>query len=89
MKCPMDEKKQKSNPLNNIPIFDDKELESFELSSQRETSSIPSTTESKMWEYPSPKQFYAALMRKGKDTREEDVDTMVQIHNFINEVYYT
>ncbi|KAL7009944.1 holocytochrome c synthase [Cystobasidiomycetes sp. EMM_F5] len=37
------------------------------------------------WVYPSPQQFYNALMRKGKDTPEESVDMMVQIHNFLNE----
>lgn len=37
------------------------------------------------WVYPSPQQFYNALMRKGKDTPEESVDTMVQIHNWLNE----
>ncbi|KAK9898208.1 cytochrome c and c1 heme-lyase [Cystobasidium minutum MCA 4210] len=37
------------------------------------------------WVYPSPQQFYNALMRKGKDTPEESIDVMVQIHNFLNE----
>lgn len=37
------------------------------------------------WVYPSPQQFYNALMRKGKETPEQSIDVMVQIHNFINE----
>lgn len=37
------------------------------------------------WVYPSPQQFYNALMRKGKETPEESVDSMVEIHNFLNE----
>jgi cytochrome c heme-lyase len=37
------------------------------------------------WVYPSPQQFYNALMRKGKDTPEESIDVMVHIHNFLNE----
>lgn len=37
------------------------------------------------WVYPSPQQFYNALMRKGKDTPEESIDSMVQIHNWLNE----
>jgi hypothetical protein len=37
------------------------------------------------WEYPSPQQFYNALVRKGWETPEEHVETMVDIHNFLNE----
>ncbi|PWN49542.1 hypothetical protein IE53DRAFT_388230 [Violaceomyces palustris] len=37
------------------------------------------------WEYPSPQQFYNALVRKGWETPEEHVETMVLIHNFLNE----
>lgn len=42
-------------------------------------------TSSSNWVYPSPQQFYNALMRKGKETPEESIDVMVQIHNFLNE----
>ena len=54
------------------------------LPTERETSSIPRDQASK-WEYPSPQQFYNALVRKGWETPEEHVETMVQIHNFLNE----
>ncbi|CAE7203851.1 unnamed protein product [Rhizoctonia solani] len=37
------------------------------------------------WEYPSPQQFYNALVRKGWETPEEHIETMVHIHNFLNE----
>lgn len=37
------------------------------------------------WEYPSPQQFYNALVRKGWETPEDSVETMVLIHNFLNE----
>jgi cytochrome c heme-lyase len=37
------------------------------------------------WEYPSPQQFYNALVRKGLDTPAEHVETVVEIHNFLNE----
>ncbi|GAA5997762.1 uncharacterized protein JCM10292_006795 [Rhodotorula paludigena] len=37
------------------------------------------------WEYPSPQQFYNALVRKGWETPEESVEMMVNIHNWINE----
>jgi len=51
---------------------------------QREASSIPRDAGLK-WEYPSPQQFYNALVRKGWETPEEHIETMVQIHNFLNE----
>lgn len=54
------------------------------LPTERETSTIP-RDESGKWEYPSPQQFYNALVRKGWETPEEHVETMVQIHNFLNE----
>lgn len=55
-----------------------------ELPTEREVSSIPRDGSSR-WEYPSPQQFYNALVRKGWETPEEHVETMVQIHNFLNE----
>ena len=37
------------------------------------------------WEYPSPQQFYNALVRKGWETPEESIEMMVNIHNWMNE----
>lgn len=37
------------------------------------------------WEYPSPQQFYNALVRKGWETPEESLETIVNIHNWLNE----
>lgn len=54
------------------------------LPTSRTESSIPRDQSSK-WEYPSPQQFYNALVRKGWETPEEHVETMVHIHNFLNE----
>jgi len=59
-------------------------LQSSLLSTSRTQSSIPKDHSAK-WEYPSPQQFYNALVRKGWVTPEEHIDTMVQIHNFLNE----
>jgi cytochrome c heme-lyase len=55
-----------------------------ELPTERTESSIPRDDSGK-WEYPSPQQFYNALVRKGWETPEEHVVTMVEIHNFLNE----
>ena len=41
-----------------------------------------------MWTYPSPQMFYNALARKGKldqETKEEDMTSVVAIHNCMNE----
>lgn len=54
------------------------------LPTERTESSIPRDHEGR-WEYPSPQQFYNALVRKGWETPEEHVETMVHIHNFLNE----
>jgi cytochrome c heme-lyase len=47
--------------------------------------SCPHAGEDDKWVYPSPQQFHNALLRKGKGAPEEHVETMVQIHNFLNE----
>lgn len=49
-------------------------------SSEKESSKDEFT-----WEYPSPQQFYNALVRKGWETPEEHVEMMVMVHNFLNE----
>ena len=42
--------------------------------------------ESGNWEYPSPQQMYNAMLRKGyTDTPEDAVESMVAVHNFLNE----
>ncbi|KAJ2779967.1 holocytochrome c synthase [Coemansia javaensis] len=59
------------------------------LSTEREVSSIPRAADNRTgtatWEYPSPQQFYNALVRKDMAAPEEYIDTMVDIHNFLNE----
>ncbi|KAI0731216.1 cytochrome c/c1 heme-lyase [Earliella scabrosa] len=74
------------NPLNQMPTLSQMPAshQAVALPTERETSSIPRNQASK-WEYPSPQQFYNALVRKGWETPEEHVETMVQIHNFLNE----
>lgn len=54
------------------------------LPTTRVQSSIPKDSAEK-WDYPSPQQFYNALVRKGWETPEEHIETMVEIHNFLNE----
>lgn len=57
------------------------------LPADRERSSIPrhDAHDGETWLYPSPRMFYNALRRKGYETRPEDVQVMVDVHNFLNE----
>ena len=82
--CPI--KHDELNPLNQMPTLSQAPAshQVAALPTDRETSTIPRDEGSK-WEYPSPQQFYNALVRKGWETPEEHVETMVQIHNFLNE----
>ena len=48
-------------------------------------SSQNATTASNFWMYPSSQMFYSALKRKGYETDPKDIDTMVSVHNFLNE----
>lgn len=49
----------------------------------------PAAAKEDQWEYPSPQQFYNALVRKGWETPEESVEMMVNIHNWLNEEAWT
>ncbi|KAF9482581.1 cytochrome c and c1 heme-lyase [Pholiota conissans] len=82
--CPIDH--ESINPLNQMPSLAQTpaQNQSVQLPTQRTESSIPRDGSGK-WEYPSPQQFYNALVRKGWETPEEHVETMVEIHNFLNE----
>ena len=52
----------------------------------REISSIPRGDADTNWEYPSPQQMYNAMLRKGyTDTPADAVESMVAVHNFLNE----
>ncbi|KAK4056048.1 holocytochrome c synthase [Microbotryomycetes sp. JL221] len=54
-------------------------------SSSKKDASSDTTQSTGKWEYPSPQQFYNALVRKGWETPEESVEMMVNIHNWLNE----
>ncbi|KAF3914542.1 hypothetical protein ABW21_db0209209 [Orbilia brochopaga] len=78
------------NPLNlmptlaNTPAPEQKTI----LPTARVISSIPKgdNPAEGNWEYPSPQQMYNAMLRKGyDDTPEDAVESMVEVHNFLNE----
>ena len=76
------------NPLNNMPFdLSNKRADSQtrNLPLDRERSTIPKGDGS-LWEYPSPQQMYNAMLRKGySDTPVDAVESMVGVHNFLNE----
>ncbi|KAF8141595.1 cytochrome c/c1 heme-lyase [Boletus edulis] len=87
--CPVDHSSTPLNPLNQMPSLPQTPLDnSHQLPTERALSSIPRSVDAgrnEAWEYPSPQQFYNALVRKGWETPVEHVETMVEIHNFLNE----
>ena len=78
----------KLNPLNYMPSLSQERAatQKIQLPTDREHSSIPRGDAQGNWEYPSPQQMYNAMLRKGyDDTPEDAVETMVAVHNFLNE----
>lgn len=76
------------NPLNNMPALPQSAAlgQKSVLSTEREVSSIPKTgTNEARWEYPSPQQFYHALLRRNKEADEATMDSVVYVHNNVNE----
>merc|ERR1711879_823178 len=59
--------------------------QNFDLSKHREKSSIPKTGSEATWVYPSPQQFYNALVRKKKEAPADAMDAVVYVHNVVNE----
>lgn len=81
----------KLNPLNYMPsnLANEREHpeQTVSLPLARVTSSIPRGDGSNTkWEYPSPQQMYNAMLRKGyTDTPTDAIESMVAVHNFLNE----
>ena len=89
VQCPVQQQRteaQTLDPRNHLPVLTQERAPSqtADLPTERTASSIPRDAAGN-WEYPSPQQFYNALVRKGFETPENEVETMVQIHNFLNE----
>ena len=79
----------KLNPLNYMPSNLSQsraQHQRIALPTDRTLSSIPKGDTEGNWEYPSPQQMYNAMLRKGyTDTPEDAVESMVAVHNFLNE----
>lgn len=80
----------KLNPLTNMPELSIQKQpgQTIDLPTERTSSTIPrgDSPDAGVWEYPSPQQMFNAMVRKGKgDVPEDAVESMVNIHNFLNE----
>lgn len=94
--CPMHKKTPVSdhdegeiNPMTNMPYnlpVSKAPGQTLDLPTERTISTIPRGENQGLWEYPSPQQMFNAMIRKGKgDVPEDAVESMVNIHNFLNE----
>ena len=90
--CPMHAKAGGGglNELNNMPAVAAQARapgQEADLSTERVTSSIPMAANDSKWTYPSPQMFWNSLVRKGKvgAAQEDDMDTVVAVHNSMNE----
>jgi len=76
------------NPLNYMPSDLSQSRvpgQTIHLPTEREVSTIPKGSNDGNWEYPSPQQMYSALLRKGYNDDPAAIESMVAVHNFLNE----
>mmetsp|Transcript_22558 Transcript_22558/g.68776 ORF Transcript_22558/g.68776 Transcript_22558/m.68776 type:complete len:235 (+) Transcript_22558:70-774(+) len=75
------------NPSNYMPPPNQQPApgQRLPLSTERVESTIPQASSDGNWIYPSPQMFYNAMKRKGFDPKEEEMRTVVAIHNTVNE----
>lgn len=78
------------NPRNMMPEISQHSApgQDVELSRHREVSTIPKAGRNPNepnWIYPSPQQFYNAMLRKNKDPEADAMDAVVHVHNVTNE----
>jgi len=82
---------QPIDPKNNMPSVANQlpsPSQEGQLSTTRVKSTIPKGgSGGETWTYPSPQMFYNSLARKNKlgDTEESDVESVVALHNNMNE----
>jgi cytochrome c heme-lyase len=79
------------NQLNMMPRLSQQQISAQQgvpLPTEREISSIPKASSHEgaaKWEYPSAQQLYNAMVRKGFEQSGEHVESMLSVHNFLNE----
>ncbi|KDO30077.1 hypothetical protein SPRG_05268 [Saprolegnia parasitica CBS 223.65] len=81
---------QEIDPTNMMPVNpnqEPKDGQKYPLDTNRVQSTIPKGGTEGTWSYPSEQMFFNALKRKGKgeDVHEGHINTIVSIHNNMNE----
>lgn len=87
-RCPVDHSSEAINPLNQMPNLSQQRISTAQgvhLPTDREISTIPKSKDGGNWEYPSAQQLYNAMVRKGYCQSGEHVESMLSVHNFLNE----
>lgn len=82
--CPVDHKSSSTWTRFFASSLSSSSHATFNLSTDRETSSIPRPADGN-WVYPSEAQFFAAMARKNHNPQAADMKTIVPIHNAVNE----
>lgn len=79
--------KEVLNPRNMMPEMPQAPApdQTIPLSKDREVSTIPKSGSDENWVYPSPQQFYHALLRKNKSAEADAMEDVVRVHNMSNE----
>lgn len=73
-------------PLNHIPDdLQQQQPSDPQLSTTRQSSTIPRADSPHHWQYPSEAMFHAALARKHRPVPADAVPSMLAIHNHLNE----
>lgn len=85
-KCPVDHKSNSNAWQSLAPLVNGSSIEKTKknLSTERETSSIP-RADGTHWVYPSEAQFFTAMARKQHNPQQQDMKSIVPIHNIVNE----
>ncbi|OUC49705.1 cytochrome c/c1 heme lyase [Trichinella nativa] len=99
--CPMQKKSSSGCPMKSDDSLDPANMmppenqqpapdQPFPLSTERELSSIPKAGSDENWMYPSAQMFWNAMLRKGwqwkeSDIQPDDMDSIIRIHNSNNE----
>lgn len=91
VQCPVTNSQEFLDPSNNMPFNISSERapgQKVVLPTERTISTIPrgESEDQGFWSYPSPQQMLNAMLKKGKGSIPEDaVESMVDVHNFLNE----
>eukprot|EP00038_Savillea_parva_P024737 m.44913 g.44913 ORF g.44913 m.44913 type:complete len:375 (-) comp6592_c0_seq1:260-1384(-) len=77
------QEKQRPAPDQTSPLPTDRRVSSIPKTSEHTPKHQPDTAD--YWQYPSQQMFFNAMKRKGHEPQEEEMSTIVGMHNAVNE----